>query len=79
MKNSNGWGPEDVERIHRMEILGYPVYWVNSGLYFTCGILEERILGLFSEELAFANRVELIRVCNMEREELVEYINSWRK
>jgi hypothetical protein len=29
--------------------------------------------------LAFANRVELIRVCNMEREELVEYINSWRK
>ena len=74
-----GWGPEDVERIHRMEILGYPVYWVNSGPLFHLWHPRGKNSWFISEELAFANRVELIRVCNMEREELVEYINSWRK
>lgn len=30
-KNFYGWGPEDAERVHRVEILGYSVSWVSGG------------------------------------------------
>jgi hypothetical protein len=34
--------------------------------------------GYATEELAFQNRMEFIKVCSMERNELREYIKSWK-
>ena len=64
-----GWGPEDVERVHRLEILGHPVHRANKALYH---LWHPRGVNSFSAdaEMAFKNRMELIRICSMTREEL---------
>jgi len=67
-----GWGPEDMERVKRWEILGYNVEKINGPLYHlhhqrkknswysSCGT-EKR------------NRFEFIRICRMSKMELSTY------
>ena len=70
------WGPEDAERIRRIEILGYPVHWVKEGPLYHLWHPRGENSGYATEELAFQNRMEFIKVCSMERNELREYIKS---
>lgn len=71
-----GWGPEDVERYHRLEILGKrpiriagPLYH----LYHTRGINS----GDFEQNLAMGTKREYIRICAMMPNELRSYIQTW--
>ena len=73
------WGPEDAERIRRMEILGYPVHWVKDGPLYHLWHPRGENSGYATEELAFKNRMEFVKVCSMERSELSEYIKSWKE
>ena len=73
------WGPEDAERIRRMEILGYPIHWVKEGPLYHLWHPRGKNSGYATEELAFQNRMEFVKVCSMERNELSEYIKLWKK
>lgn len=73
------WGPEDAERIRRMEILGCPVHWVKDGSLYHLWHPRGKNSGYATEELAFQNRMEFVKVCSMGRNELSEYIKLWKK
>lgn len=77
-KNFYGWGPEDAERVHRVEILGYSVSWVSGGPLFHLYHPRSYNSWYISEEQGAKNRNEFVRVCNMSRQELEEYILSWK-
>lgn len=72
-----GWGPEDAERYHRLEILGFKpgrVYGVLYHLYHTRGINS----GLSDINLMISTKSEFLHVCSMEPIELKEYIETWK-
>lgn len=72
-----GWGPEDAERIRRMEILGYHVNVNTQGpLYHLWHPRGENSI-FFNRQIAFNNRLELIRICSMSTTELTDDIMSW--
>ena len=71
-----GWGPEDAERVKRMEILGLPVYRAKGPLFHLYHPRKENSW-YGSEELELQNREELLKVCSMTREELQSYIRTW--
>lgn len=73
------WGPEDAERIRRMKILGHSIHWVNEGPSFHLWHPRGINSGYATEELAFKNRMEFVKVCSMKQQELSEYVDSWRK
>lgn len=71
-----GWGPEDVERYHRLEILGETPARVDGGLYHlfhTRGINS----GDFDPQLALSTKKEYAHVCSMMPDELRAYIDTW--
>lgn len=71
-----GWGPEDVERVKRMEILELPVYRADGPLFHLHhprGINSNYA----SSKLEIKNRKELFTVCEMLGDELKEYIRTW--
>lgn len=71
-----GWGPEDVERVKRMEIFEQPIYRADGPLFHLHhprGINS----GYASSELEIKNRKELCTVCEMYGDELKEYISTW--
>lgn len=71
-----GWGPEDVERYHRMEILGERPSRINGMLYHlfhTRGVNS----GDFDPNLAVSTKREYIHVCSMMPDELRAYMNTW--
>ncbi|WP_449190382.1 galactosyltransferase-related protein [Tannerella forsythia] len=76
-ENIYGWGPEDAERVKRMEILEEPVER-GSGplfhLYHPRGI--NSTFGY--DERDRNNLKELIKVCKMNTEELRKYIQTWK-
>lgn len=65
-----GWGPEDVERVKRMEILGWPIYRV-SGVLFHLYHPRNENSRYASKDLEKQNICELLRVCAMTRSELL--------
>ena len=71
-----GWGPEDAERVKRMEILGLPVYRAKGPLFHLYHPRKENSW-FGSEELELQNRKEFLKVCSMAREELWAYIQTW--
>lgn len=71
-----GWGPEDVERYHRMEILGFSPARIKGSLYHlyhTRGINS----GLYNADLMLSTKKEYIHICQMNRIELEKYIKTW--
>ena len=71
-----GWGPEDVERYHRLEILGEPPHRIKGSLYHlyhTRGINS----GDFNQQLAISTKKEYIHVCSMYPDELRAYVDTW--
>jgi predicted glycosyltransferase involved in capsule biosynthesis len=73
-----GWGPEDKERLCRIEILGNRVEWISDG----------PMIHLFHPRLGNSNyqknsmkklRGEYLKVSNMKPSELKNYIQSWKQ
>ena len=71
-----GWGPEDLERVKRMEILGYSVTRIKGDLYHLYHPRGKNSR-YASEKLEIRNREEFLNICKMEVVELREYISTW--
>ncbi len=76
-----GWGPEDVERLRRVSILGHRVKWTEDGQAYHLNHSRGKNSDFYSEEDAIRLRKELVKVCSMEIYELHDYITgkSWRQ
>ena len=76
-ENFSGWGPEDCERVKRMEIL-YPqlIYRARGGMYH---LWHPRYLNSWyaDKQYEINSKKEYLKVCGMSRDELRDYINSW--
>lgn len=75
-ENFYGWGPEDAERVKRMEILGYGVYFASGPLFHLYHPRKENSW-FGSREVEIQNRSEFVKVCSMEQKHLWEYVESW--
>ena len=71
-----GWGPEDAERIRRVQIMGYQIEWTKKGKAYHLYHPRNKNSCFFDKESAIEMRKELIKVCSMNREELSEYIKE---
>lgn len=70
-----GWGPEDMERVKRLEILGFSIHRSKGSLFHLHhprGV--NSILG--SDQRAINNLDEFVRICSMTKEELQEYVTK---
>lgn len=72
----SGWGPEDAERIHRLEILGHSVNRWPGAIYH---LYHPRLSNskFYNDTLAFEGKQEFCRICSMTRIQLSQYISSW--
>lgn len=71
-----GWGPEDAERLRRVQIMGYQVKWTEKGKAYHLFHPRKENSRFFDENAAIEMRKELVKVCCMNREELYEYIKT---
>lgn len=71
-----GWGPEDAERVKRMEILGLRVYRAKGALFHLYHPRKENSC-YQNKEIELRNRQEFLNVCSMTQEELQKYIQTW--
>ena len=72
-----GWGAEDLERVKRMEILGFPIYR-SEGPLFHLFHPRKRNSWYGSDELELKSRKEFLKICGMTRKELQQYIKTWQ-
>lgn len=72
-----GWGPEDSERVHRMEILGYPVHRAESAPLYHLWHPRGKNSCIHNEEQVLLNWSEFIKVCSMDCSELKTYVKTW--
>lgn len=72
-----GWGPEDVERLKRVSILGGNVKWTKSGRAYHLFHPRKRNSKFYNKTKKCNAEAELIRVCSMDKIELQKYVNSW--
>ena len=77
-ENFYGWGPEDAERVKRMEILGFTVSRVQGSLFHLYHPRKENSW-FGNEALELQNRNEFLNVCAMTKNELWAYIHTWKK
>jgi hypothetical protein len=61
-ENFYGWGPEDTERVKRLEILGLPIYYSAGPLFHLCHPIGKNSW-FANDELERKNRIELQRTC----------------
>lgn len=71
-----GWGPEDLERIKRWEILNYQIRFLKAPL-FHLSHSRNSINYQKSELLTTQNRQELLKICSMTTQKLQHYISTW--
>ena len=75
-ENFYGWGPEDLERVKRMEILGLPIYRSQGALFHLFHPRKENSW-FANKDVELKNRLEFLNVCGKTFEELSEYIQTW--
>jgi len=68
-ENFYGWGPEDAERVRRMEIFGLPVY-NSAGFLFH--LWHSRSCWFANIETEMQNRKEFVRICGNTKLQLKE-------
>lgn len=70
-----GWGPEDVERVKRLEILELPIGRTQGSLYH---LHHERKadIGIDNRKKAMHNQKVLLNTCKMSKAELTHVINK---
>lgn len=72
-----GWGPEDAERLRRTQITGCQVAWISEGNAYHLWHPRKGNSTFFDEDTCIAQRKELVKVCSMDKSELLEYIKTW--
>jgi predicted glycosyltransferase involved in capsule biosynthesis len=73
-----GWGPEDAERVKRMEILELPMRRAKGNLYHLYHPRGKNS-HFYDEKCRKQNLSELLKVCAMNRKELLDYIAKWKQ
>lgn len=75
-ENFYGWGPEDAERVKRLEILELPIARIKGSLYH---LYHQRIpdKGVDNERKRVYNLKVLLHTCRMNKKELMNYINQY--
>lgn len=70
-----GWGPEDIERVKRWEILGYRIRFIDGPLFH---LYHKRKLNSWhaSRDIELENRLELLKICGMNKVNLRNYIKT---
>lgn len=71
-----GWGPEDFEREHRVNILGYKPLRIEGKIHHLShprGINSSNS----HEPLVLATKREYCKVCSMMPDELRQYVDTW--
>lgn len=71
-----GWGPEDMERKARLEILEHRIVRIEGllyHLYHTRGINSNYA----TPKLAIRSKAEFCKICGMDKKELERYIGMW--
>ena len=74
-ENFYGWGPEDAERVKRMEILALSVYRTKGPLFHLYHPRKENSW-YGSADIELRNRREFLTVCSMTHDELQRYVRS---
>lgn len=69
------WGPEDIERVKRFEILGYKIRRIPGPLFHLDH--ERNESGYTSIEAYCDNIEEYIKICNMSSDALRLHISTW--
>ncbi len=72
-----GWGPEDAERLRRVQIMEHQVKWTDEGKAFHLFHPRKENSYFFDEKASIEMRKELVKVCSMNRDELSEYIKTF--
>lgn len=75
-ENFNGWGCEDHERFHRLDILGHKPRVISGKIHHLNhprGINSGNVI----ESVVLATKREYCRVCAMNPEQLRAYVDSW--
>ena len=75
-ENFYGWGPEDAERVKRMEILELPITRAKGNLYHLYHPRGKNSY-FFDEKRRIQNLKELLKICAMNKNELLDYIATW--
>lgn len=71
-----GWGPEDIERVKRWEILGYSLCRMNGpAFHFQHPVLANSCCS--DKKIAAENNRELFRICSMTSGELRREVATW--
>lgn len=76
-ENFIGWGPEDIERVHRLDILGFKPLKIHGKIYHLHhprGINS----GNGNLQIAYSTKKEYCKVCSMLPDELKEYVSTWK-
>lgn len=76
-ENFYGWGLEDLERVKRMEILGLPIYRAKGALFHLFHPRKENSW-FANKNVELKNRLEFLKVCGKTKEELLEYVQTWK-
>lgn len=76
-ENFLGWGPEDVERVHRLDILGFKPLKIDGIIYH---LYHPRGINSSDRDLktAYSTKKEYCKICSMLPDELKEYISTWK-
>lgn len=69
-----GWGPEDAERMRRVTIMGGGVSWIGIGRAYHLYHPRLENSRYFNENVATELRLEFVKVCSMDKDELSAYI-----
>ncbi|TAN19992.1 MAG: hypothetical protein EPN37_02585 [Chitinophagaceae bacterium] len=72
----DSWGPEDIERMKRMQILGYVVKRIKGPLFH---LPHPSSLNSGYHDLSIRIRLmeEYLKISSMRKEELKEYVGTW--
>jgi predicted glycosyltransferase involved in capsule biosynthesis len=78
MENENfyGWGPEDIERVKRWEILGYKIKWISGALYHLNHPRRENSWH-FDNNAKKKMLKEYLNICRMNKSELTNYLEKF--
>ena len=78
-ENFIGWGPEDAERLRRVQIMGHLAKWTEKGKAYHLYHPINQNSRFFNENVSIEMRREFIKVCSMNRKKLSEYIKIMNK
>ncbi|WP_288733123.1 glycosyltransferase [uncultured Parabacteroides sp.] len=71
------WGMEDMERVKRMEILGFSVSRTSGCLYHLFHFRKENSR-FYNQIQEMESRREFLKVCSMYKKQLEQYICTWK-